>query len=187
MHAGGAAHPLEVLVHQNPQDLALGLLGHVGDFIEVEGASMGLLEGADLARAPVPALRPEELFLHGFRRDGRGVQDHEGAARPQRRLVNGAHHQFLAGARRARDHDARIGGRHALDHLPQLVHDGGSTDDPVGGARPRAQFANFPLQAGGLERPLRHQHETIGLEGFFDEIISPKADRLNRRLNIAVA
>ena len=101
MYAGRAANALEILVHQDPQDLSLGLLGHVRDFIEIEGAAMGLLQGADLARAPIRAFGPEELFFHGLRRDRRGVENDEGTAGPQRGLVDRADDQFLAGAGRA--------------------------------------------------------------------------------------
>ncbi len=53
MDAGRAADALEILIDENAQDLALRFARHVGDFVEIERAAMGLLQRADAcARAP---------------------------------------------------------------------------------------------------------------------------------------
>ena len=49
------------------------------------------------------------------------------------------------------------------------------------------QFLDLALQSRGLERAISHQHEPIGLEGLFDEVIGAAADRRDRGLDIAVA
>ena len=49
IYAGRAADTEKILLDQHPQDLALGLPGHIGDFVEVERAAVGFLERANLA------------------------------------------------------------------------------------------------------------------------------------------
>ena len=85
--AGQAADPLEILLYENAQDLALRFARHVGDFVEIERAVMGFFERADAASRAVPRLDAEQLDLHRIGRDGRGVDDDKGTvgARPRRR------------------------------------------------------------------------------------------------------
>ena len=71
MDARRAADALEILVDEDAQDFALRLPRHVGDFVDIERAAMGLLERADLAAAPVAGLDAEQLDLHSIRRDRR--------------------------------------------------------------------------------------------------------------------
>ena len=89
-HLGRAADPLEGLLDQHAQDLALGLARHVGDFVDEQRAAMGLFERADLAllRA-VRLLDAEQLDFHALRRDGGGVDDDERAGRARRQRVDG--------------------------------------------------------------------------------------------------
>src|SRR6516164_5557008 len=72
-----AADPLEGLVDEDAQNLVLRLAWHVGDLVEVQRAAMRLLERTDLAQGTVGRLGPEQLVLHTFRRDRRGVEDDE--------------------------------------------------------------------------------------------------------------
>ena len=121
MHAGRAAHALEILVDKDAQDLALRFLRHVGDFVEIERAAVGFLQRANLALASVGGLHAEQFHLHGFGRDGRRVQHDEWPRRARGGVMNRARREFLAGARGAGDEDARIGRARAVDDLPQLV------------------------------------------------------------------
>src|SRR6516164_7983749 len=99
MHARRAADTLEVLIDKDPQDLALRLLWHVGDLIEIDRPSMRLLERAGHALPVRALLDAEERRLHILRRDRRRIDGDESAARPARELVDGARSELLAGAR----------------------------------------------------------------------------------------
>ena len=54
--------------------------GHPADFVEIEGAAMGLLQRAHDARPAVRRFGAEQGLLHPVRGDGRGVDDDERAA-----------------------------------------------------------------------------------------------------------
>ena len=51
----------KVLVDQHAQDLRLRLARHVGDFVEIERAAVGLLERADPAGRPADRFDAEQL------------------------------------------------------------------------------------------------------------------------------
>ena len=72
----GAAYALELLVDEHAQDLALGFARHVAHLVEVEDATMRLLQRADLAVAAV-RFRAEKLDLHPLGRDGGSVERDE--------------------------------------------------------------------------------------------------------------
>ena len=69
-----ASYPLESLVHQNSQDFVLRLARHVGDLVEIEGASMCLFKSADAPGAPVLWLGSEQFHLHPLGNDRGGVE-----------------------------------------------------------------------------------------------------------------
>lgn len=117
----GAADPLELLLDQHAQDLVLRLARHVGDFIDVENAAVGLLQRADLALGAV-GFGAEQLDLHAFGRDVGRTQRHERRALARRQRVDGARGEFLARTGRTDDHDAAVGRRDAFDCLAQLAH-----------------------------------------------------------------
>src|SRR5438105_3573314 len=114
----GPSDPLESLIDQHAQDLALGLPRQVADFVDEQRAGVRLLERADLAALrAVRRLDAEQLNLHALGRDRGRIDDDEWAAGASRSRVDGAGGQFLAGACRADDQDAAVGRRDLLDGL----------------------------------------------------------------------
>ena len=142
---GTAAQPLEFLLDQDAQDLALGLQGHVGDFIDVERARVGFLQRADLAGA-APVFGAEQFLLDAIGRHGRRIEHDERPVRTQRLGVHDARRQFLARARHAADQDAAVGRRDPVDGAAQLVHDRGLADHVGALHRALAQFFHFALE-----------------------------------------
>jgi len=82
-HIGGAADPAEGLILEKPEDLALGLDRHIGDFVEQQGAAVGAFEGAHPGggvRTLGPGFTAEQLAFHPIRVHGRAVEHDEGRA-----------------------------------------------------------------------------------------------------------
>src|SRR6185369_5205311 len=94
-----AAEPLELVLLQDAQDLGLRAAAHVPDFIEEQGAAVGLLEAADalLVRARERALLvSEQLGFEEVLLERRAVHLDEVARGPERVVVDGAGNQLLA-------------------------------------------------------------------------------------------
>ena len=119
---------------QHAHQLDLRARRHVADFIEKNGAVVGLLEAAD-----APGFRAGEraafvaeqfAFQQGFR-DGRAIDGDERRVGAVAVLVNGAGDQFLAGAGfAANQHGDRLGGD-AADFLVDGLHGAAVADDGV--------------------------------------------------------
>ena len=184
---GGAVDALEALLDQDAQDLALRLPRHVGDLVEVERAAMRLLERADDAGRARAVLDAEQLLLHPVRRNRGGVEDDERAVHPQRGFVNRTGDQFLARARRPRDHDAAVGRRDPFDRLLQMVDGDRRADEAAGVAGPFAQVAHFAAQLRRLQRALGDQQQAVGLERLLDIVVGTAPDGRDGRLDVAVA
>ena len=84
---------------------------------------------APILRVALAALAAEQLDLHVFGRDRRGIDDDEGAVGAGRRVMDAARGQFLAGARRASDQHARIDRRDAGRSAAEA--DGSAGDEPT--------------------------------------------------------
>ena len=95
--------------------------------------------------------------------------------------------QFLAGAQRATDQDAAVGGGHFLQRLTQLAHGGGIANHL--GISPGAAFQNFDFaaQAEGFQRAADNEQQAVGIKRFFDIVISPALDGGDGGFDIAVA
>ncbi len=75
-----AAHAIELAIGQYPQQAGLGVGRHVADFVEEQGAAVGLLEAApaQVGGAGESALfMTEQLGLHQVLGDGCHVQGNE--------------------------------------------------------------------------------------------------------------
>ena len=77
MDAGRPIDARKILVHQHAQNFRLGVARHVGDFVDIKRAAMGLLQRPGFARTPVPGLDAEKFGLHGLGGDGRRVDHHK--------------------------------------------------------------------------------------------------------------
>ena len=98
---GRAAHRPHGPLLDDAQELALHRQRHLADLVEEQRAAVRGLEEAlaVFVGAGEGALAvAEELGLEQGLGDGTAVHRHEGLPGPRRHLVNGARHQFLAGA-----------------------------------------------------------------------------------------
>ena len=107
-----AAQALELAVLHRTQDLGLAGAAHVGDFVEEEGAPVGLLE---LPLDPLDGagegalLMAEELAVEERVAQRRRVEGDEGSGGTARGVVNRAGQHRLAGAGLAQDEDGQVG------------------------------------------------------------------------------
>jgi hypothetical protein len=130
----GSAHAFECLLLEHAQDLRLNAERDVADFVEQDGAAVGSLDHAELARHRAgerAALVAEQLALEQ-RLGNRGAIDHhhrtvEAPAVMAHRLRD----QLLAGAGFAADQHGGVGRRHAPDGAEQLLHRRAAADDQV--------------------------------------------------------
>ena len=103
-----AADALEGVAFQDAEELGLGGGVHLADFVEHEGAFVGLLELADLAFGGAGEgafLVAEELAFEERLGEGGAVEADEGSFAAGAGVVDGAGDEFLADAAFAADQD----------------------------------------------------------------------------------
>ena len=138
--------------------------GHVADFVQEEGAAVGLLE---LAQAPRNGAGERALFVAeklGFDQlagHGGAIQGDEGPVAARAALVQGAGDQLLPGAGFAQDADARFAGGYAVHLRHEAQHHAARMDDFVL-ADALAQLAVLVLEALQLEDVVDGEQELIG-------------------------
>ena len=96
-------------------------------------------------------------------------------------------HDFLAGAGPTGDQNPAVGRRHPLDGLAQLRNGRGAPDQCGRLRRHLLELLDLAFEPRGLERALGHQHQAVGLEWLFDEIIRAVFDGGDRGFDVAVA
>ena len=98
---------------------------HFADFVQQQGAAVGILE---LAHAPRHGagegalLVAEQFALQQIRRNGAAVDRDEGLAGARATVMHGARHQFLASPRFPLQEHRRHAARHLLDQRAHLLH-----------------------------------------------------------------
>ena len=127
IHGGGlvGADALHLAFFEHAQQLGLHGGGHVADFVEEQRAAMGLLEFAGVALGGAgerALLVAEEFAFDQLGGNGGAVQRDERAAGAMALFMQGARHQFLAGAGFAIDADAGFAGGDALDLRHDAAH-----------------------------------------------------------------
>ncbi len=108
-----AAHARDLLFLQDAQQVGLRLQADVGNLVEKNRAALGYFELAFLAvlRAGEGALLvAEELAFEQRLGQRAAVDGNHGHEAPRAQIVNGAGHQFLAGAALAVNQHGRVGG-----------------------------------------------------------------------------
>ena len=184
-----AADPLEGLVDQHPQDLVLGLARHVGDFVDEQRAAVRLFERADLAllRRRSDASMPNSSVSIRSGVIAAALMTRNGACARDDWACKRAGGQLLAGAGRADDQHAAVGRRHLFDREAQLVDRGRMSDQRGRQRRELLERPHLPLEPRVLQGALSHQHQPVGLERLFDEVVGALLDRRHRGLDVAVA
>ena len=131
----GPAQAFEFTLLQDAQQLGLQQRGHLADFVEEQRPVLGDFELAllEAGSAGEGALLVAEQFAlqQGFRYGG-AVDGDERLVGTQAVGVNGAGHQFLAGAALAADEHGRIAFRHSPDELGDAQHRPALADQGVG-------------------------------------------------------
>src|SRR6185295_9007191 len=130
--AAADPHDLPFLEHPQQLDLELGV--QLADLIEEQGAAVGELELADLARHRAgegTALVAEQLALEDVAGNGAAVDGQEAFVTAGARPVQRVGHQFLAGAAVADDEHAGAGGSHQPHLLEEVLHGRRAADDAL--------------------------------------------------------
>ena len=190
LDALGAAEPLEGLVLEGTDDLALGFQRHVGDFVEQEGAAVGAFQHAGAAGVGGgvgPGLDAEQLFLESGRVEGGAVEGDEGAFGAAAALVDHAGGDLLAGAGGAVDEHAGAGGGDTLDGGAEGGDGGAGAGQLRVDAGAESELGVFAGEARGLERAADDEEEAVGLEGLLDEVVGAVLDGGDGGLDGAVA
>ena len=162
VHGDGllAAEPLQALLLQHPHQLDLRAKSHVADFIQEDGAAVGLLEPADAPRLRAgegAAFVAEQFALQQRFGNGGAVDRDERRVGPIAVLVKGAGDQLLAGAGLAADeHVDRLGGD-AANLLVDGLHGGAAADQGV-------------ARGAGFAQEDRFGHEAVAVGRFADQI-----------------
>ena len=128
----------------------------------------------------------EEFRFDQFRGNGGAVEGDEGVFAARRFFVDGAGHEFLAGAGFAEDADASFAGGNALDLREEFCHGGAGADKFVL-AEAVAEFAIFVLEAREAQRVFDGDEQLIGGERLFQEIERAEAGGLHRHFDVGLA
>ena len=183
-----AADPLELLLLQEPEDLALEHRRHVADLVEEEGPAVALLELADPGGdgpGEGALLVAEELRLEQPLGDRRAVDRQERALDPAAVLVDGAGDQFLAGPALAADQDGHVLRRDPADRLVDVEHLRAAADQqvalgPLGAGV--GQHDRLVHQPADLDRLVDLLPELLDVQRLVDVVVGAELDRLDRRL-----
>ena len=99
--------------------------------------------------------------------------------------------QFLAGAGLAQDQHVGGGVRDLEDDPADLLDRGGLAEhhrlDALAVGQLPPQGLDLQRQAAPLQRPLDRADQTVGGEGFFDEVVGADPHRLDRHGDVAMA
>ena len=140
-----AADAGEGAVFQEAEEFGLEGAAHVADFIQEDGAAVGLLDAAEFladGAGEGAFFMAEEFAFEEVFGDGGAIDADVIFLAAPAQAVEGAGDQLLAGAAFAQDEDGGVGGGDALDELAQFDHFGGFADDLLelvnfGGVRAR--------------------------------------------------
>jgi hypothetical protein len=183
-----AADPLERLLLQQAQDLALQGRRHVADLVQEQRAAVALLELADAAAVGAgegALLVPEQLALQELLRDGGAVQGQKRGVGPPGVLVDGPGDQFLAGAALAGDQHRHVLGGHPADRLVHLQHGrAGADDGPVhlGVGKVYRNHSRLAHAPGHFQRLADHPPQLGQVERLEEVVVGPLFHCLDGRV-----
>ncbi len=179
------AQPLEALFLEHAEQLHLRAGRHVADFIQENGAMVGLLEAADaLAGGPGEraAFMAEKFAFQQRFRNGRAVDGHKGRVGPVAVLVNGAGDQLLARAGLPADEYIHRLGGNAADFLVDVLHGRALPHNGIARGARLPQRHRLGHQPVALDRPADQVQQLGNFEGFEQVIVRTEFRRLNGRL-----
>ena len=165
LHGVVAADPVELPLGNHPQQADLAVGGHVADFVQKQGAAVGLFEAADPSAGSAGEgafFVAEQFGFDQFIGDGGDVQGHEGLLGAGAVPVQRIGHQLLAGAGGTVDQHRDVGGGQPADGAKNLLHGRRLAENLlVRGGRFGAAL-RLALSPG--QRPLDHGHRLIDVE-----------------------
>ncbi len=129
---GCASYPVEFAIGQNPQEAGLSVSGHITDFVQEQGATVGLFEPALASGASAgegTLFVAEEFGFNQVFGNCSHVQGNEGMVRPGAVVVQRLGHQFLTRAAFAVDEDRDVGVRKPANSPEDFLHGRRFTDD----------------------------------------------------------
>jgi hypothetical protein len=162
---------------------------HVADFVQEEGAAMGLLELADVPRGRAgerSLFVPEQLRFDQLARHRGAVQRDERPVAPRAALVQRARNQLFPRARLAHDADPRFAGRHAVHLRHHAPHGLARVDDGVL-AHALPQLAVLVLQPLQLEDVVHGEEKFVRGKRFFEEIDGAQPRGAHRHLDAGLS
>ena len=184
-----AAHPVELLLLNQAEDLRLQRERKFPDLVEEERAALGHFDPAQFSRVGAgksALLVAEEFVLEERFRDRRAVDGDEGAFGAGGELMNGARQQFLSRSAFPEDQDGGVGGRHALDLQEGVLQ----TLARAHQARQRHALLKLlleqecaALETTSVQGAVDEEHEMVGVDRLGEEVRSALADRLHRILD----
>ena len=166
MDRRGATHPVELILLQHAQQTGLGLQRHIADFIEKQGAAVGLLETPDplaVGAGESALLVAEQFRFDQVLGDRRHIQRHEVLLAAHGVAVQGPGHQLLAGARLAVDQHRHVGVAEPADGAEHLLH-GRRLADDLGGRFRRRRHELLVVLLAVLDGPLDQRHRLVHVE-----------------------
>ncbi len=129
----------------------------------------------------------EQFAFDELTGNGRAVHLHERLLGARTLSMNGARHEFLAGAVLAGDEHTRGRGGHLLDPFEQRPDTERTPHDFVtaldGLAQPRVLFTELPV----LERIAQQHQHAIGVERLLEDVVRAELRGFHRRLDRGVA
>ena len=190
LHARRAADRLDHLLLQRPEHLRLRLQAHVADLVQEERAAIRQLELA----APIrdcAGKRPldvaEQLRLDQLLRDRRAVDFDERPVPPAAHRVYRARDQLLPRPVLAVDQDAAVRGRRHRHLLAELRHDVAVAHHHQPAVDAGAQRAVLRFELAVAQRVADDEDGLLERQRLLDEVVRAELDRLDRRLDVAVA
>src|SRR5664280_1701064 len=120
-----AAHPLNPLFLEKPQQIHLQRQGDLSDFVQEERAAVGGLNPPlplDVRSRERALFVSEEFAFHQRRRDGAAVDGRKRTTLAGASLMDGPGRHFLAGAAFPQDQDRGVGRGHFANRVEHRLH-----------------------------------------------------------------
>ena len=187
-----AAQTPQLVVFEHAQQLGLRAHRHFADFVEQDRAAFGQLEaaGAPFESSGEGALFVAEDFAfdQGFR-NGCAIDGDERPLAARTQLMDGARHQFFAGAAGPGNQHRRGAGRNQFDQPENLLHLArrpAQLAERAGIAQLAAGALQFGAGAHQRGRILQHGAQALGVDGFGDVVIGSHAHGLHGAVDRAL-
>jgi hypothetical protein len=176
------------------QQLDLQGQRHALDFVQKQGAAVGVLDLADalaLGAGEGAFLVAEQFRFEDRFGQGAAIDGHEGMVAPAAEVVQAARDEFLAGAGFAEQDDVGRLGRQVQHQLAHPHHGGAAAEharfDPFALLQLAPQVQVLQHQAALVERAAAYLDQQVGGKRLFDEVVGALAHRAHRHRHVAVA